>query len=52
MGRKKLHRTNEELAEMNRERQRRYYERHKDEINKRKMEQYYQKVGKKLPKMR
>lgn len=46
MGRHKLHRTKEELAEMNRERQRRYRERHRDSVNKRAMERYYEKVSK------
>ena len=43
MGRKKLHRTKEELAEMNRARQRKFYEKNKEEIIAKKMKKYYEK---------
>ena len=43
MGRKKLHRTKEELAEDNRVRQRKYYEKHKDRLNAERMKRYYEK---------
>jgi hypothetical protein len=41
MGRKKLNRTKEYLAEDNRQRQRRYYEKNKDKLNAQRMERYY-----------
>ena len=43
MGRKKIHRTEEELKEYHAKRQREYYARNSDKINKRKMELYYEK---------
>lgn len=41
MGRKKLNRTKEDLAEDNRRRQREYYKRNKDKLNAQRMERYY-----------
>ena len=41
MGRKKLHRSKEELAEDNRRRQRKFYEKNKDKLNAARMERYY-----------
>lgn len=49
MGRKKLNRTKEELDELNRNRLKRYYERHRDIVKQRNLERYYKKMGKKLP---
>ena len=56
MGRKKLHRSKEEiaklqedkeeLAEDNRQRQRKFYEKNKDKLNAARMERYYKSVGK------
>lgn len=51
MGRKKLHRTKDELRRMNRERQARFYQKHRMEINKNRMEQYYKKIRKNVPKV-
>jgi hypothetical protein len=48
MGRKKLHRTREEIREQNRLRAQKYYERHGDDIKRKRMERYWEKVGKKL----
>lgn len=42
MGRKCLNRTEEELKEQNRIRQRRYYERHSNKIKRDKLKQYYE----------
>tara|TARA_Y100000310_G_scaffold44447_1_gene41502 strand:+ start:123 stop:272 length:150 start_codon:yes stop_codon:yes gene_type:complete len=41
MGRKKLHRSKEELAEENRQRQRKFYWKNKDKLNAARMERYY-----------
>jgi hypothetical protein len=41
MGRRKLNRTKEELAEDNRQRQKRYYEKNKVKLNAQRMERYY-----------
>ncbi len=43
MGRKKLHRSKEELAEENRTRQRKFYAKNKDRLNAGRMDRYYQK---------
>ena len=48
MGRKKLNRTEEELREQKRVRDRRYYQKHRKCICKKRMERY---LEKKLPKM-
>lgn len=48
MGRYKLNRTVEEKREQARIRAKRYYSRHKEELNKKAMQRYWQKVGKKL----
>lgn len=41
MGRKKLHRTKEELLEQQRERGKRYYKKHVDRIKKERMQKYW-----------
>lgn len=41
MGRKKLNRTPEQLQEQKRARDKRYYERHKDKLNAKRLEKYY-----------
>ena len=41
MGRKKLYRTPDELQEQKRARDKRYYERHKDKLNAKRLEKYY-----------
>lgn len=43
MGRKKLNRTKEELAEMNRKRQRRFYKKNRVKIIAKKMKEYWEK---------
>ena len=43
MGRKKLHRTKEELDEMNRIRRMDYYNKHKEEENEKSLNRYYNK---------
>ena len=42
MGRKRLNRTDEELREQSRIRQRRFYERHSKRIKREKMRKYYE----------
>lgn len=42
MGRKCLNRTEDELKEQNRVRQRRFYERHSNDIRKEKLRKYYE----------
>lgn len=42
MGRKKLNRTREELREQKRIRDKRYYEKHGDEIKRKRMEKYWE----------
>lgn len=41
MGRKKLNRTPDELQEQKRARDKRYYEKHKDKLNAKRLEKYY-----------
>ena len=41
MGRKKLYRTPDELQEQKRARDKRYYEKHKDKLNAKRLEKYY-----------
>jgi hypothetical protein len=47
MGRKKLNRTPEQLQEQKRARDKRYYERHKDKLNAKRLEKYYRSKGEK-----
>ena len=42
MGRSKKYHTEEELAEANREKCKRYYEKNKERLNKKRMEQYWE----------
>ena len=41
MGRKKLNRTKEQLREQKRLRDQRYYARHKEKLNRKRLERYY-----------
>ncbi len=54
MGRRKLHRTKEELLELQRARARRYHSKHKNRLNGERMDRYWKnkKVGKKMPNVR
>lgn len=47
MGRSKKYNTPEELAEANREKCRRYYEKNKDYLNEKRMEKYWEKKNEK-----
>jgi len=47
MGRSKKYNTPEELAEANREKCRRYYEKNKDRLNKKRMEKYWETISEK-----
>lgn len=46
MGRKKLNRTREELLEQQRVRAKRYYEKHKQRLNKNSLQRYYKQKNK------
>jgi hypothetical protein len=48
MGRKKLHRTKDEIRKMCRIRQKRFYEKHKERIKRQNLKRYYEKGTQKL----
>lgn len=47
MGRSKKYNTPEELAEANRKKCRRYYEKNKDRLNEKRMEKYWETISEK-----
>jgi len=51
MGRKKLNRTEHELRQQKRIRDKKYYERHKAKLLQKRMQRYWKKLDEKLSKM-
>ena len=51
MGRKKLNKNEVELREQKQVRDKRYYERHKQNILRKRMQRYWEKMDKKMSKM-
>jgi len=49
MGRKKIYKTEEEQSYARSQRNKRYYDKHKQQINEIAMQRYWKKLGKKMP---
>ena len=49
MGRKRKYFTEEEIDECNRTKSKRYYERHRREILRKRMRKYWESMGKRMP---